>query len=317
MIDNDSPLSIRRQCELVRVPRSGFYYEPTAPDADELSVMRLIDALHLEHPFYGSRKITLDLRAKGQDVNRKRVQRLMCLMGLEALVPKPKTSEPHPEHVVYPYLLKRLKITRPNQVWATDITYVPMKNGFLYLVAIMDWCSRKVLSWRLSNTLDSTFCVEALEEALIAFGAPEIFNTDQGAQFTADAFTSVLRACGVAISMDGKGRWLDNVFVERLWRSVKYEEVYLHAYDDGHEARDGIGRYFKFYNSQRPHQALGYQTPDAFYLSAHRSTSTSTATDSTRLVNRAQTIRDAHVRQGATKGRRSSRKEGSVHQDQI
>ena len=177
-------------------------------------------------------------------MNRKRVQRLMCLMGLEALVPKPKTSEPHPEHVVYPYLLKRLEITRPNQVWATDITYVPMKNGFLYLVAIMDWCSRKVLSWRLSNTLDTTFCVEALEEALLGFGAPEIFNSDQGAQFTADVFTRVLRACGVAISMDGKGRWLDNVFVERLWRSVKYEEIYLHAYDDGREARDRIGRYF-------------------------------------------------------------------------
>lgn len=270
MVDAKAEPSVRRQCELLRVSRSGLYYEPVSPDAEELALMRRIDELHLELPFYGSRKLSLALRAEGRAANRKRVQRLMRVMGLEAMVPKPRTSEPHPEHVVYPYLLRGLTICRPNQVWATDITYVPMKNGFLYLVAIMDWHSRLVLSWRLSNTLDSSFCVDALEEALARFGTPEIFNTDQGAQFTADSFTTPLRQRGIAISMDGKGRCLDNVFVERLWRSVKYEEVYLHAYDSASEARDGIGRYMTFYNAKRPHQALGYQTPEAFYRGAPR-----------------------------------------------
>jgi putative transposase len=227
--------------------------------------MRRIDELHLKRPFYGSRLLSVTLRSEGREVNRKRVQRLMHLMGIESMAPKPKTSEPHPEHVVYPYLLRNLQISRPDQVWATDITYIPMRAGFVYLVAIMDWYSRRVLSWRLSNTLDSTFCVEALEEAIERFGQPEIFNTDQGAQFTADAFTRVLRERGIAISMDGKGRCLDNVFVERLWRSVKYEEVYLHAYGNVTEARAGIGRYLNFYNDERPHQALGYQTPAAFH----------------------------------------------------
>jgi putative transposase len=227
--------------------------------------MRRIDELHLKYPFYGSRKLADALRREGREVNRKRVQRLMRVMGLEAMAPKPKTSERHPEHVVYPYLLRGLAISRVNQVWATDITYIPMKTGFVYLVAIMDWYSRRVLSWRLSNTLDSSFCVEALEEALSRFSTPEIFNTDQGAQFTADAFTRPLRERGIAISMDGKGRCLDNVFVERLWRSLKYEEVYLHAYDDMAQARDGLGRYLGFYNDERPHQSLGYQTPAAFY----------------------------------------------------
>lgn len=266
MIDRDHQnLSVRRQCELLGLSRSGLYYEPVVPDAEELALMRAIDELHLAYPFYGSRKIAQQLGARGCPVNRKRIQRLMRLMGLEALVPKPNTSEPHPEHVVYPYLLKGLKIGRTNHVWATDITYIPMKDGFLYLVAIMDWYSRLVLSWRLSNTLDTTFCVEALEEAFALYGQPDIFNTDQGSQFTAESFTSALLKRKIAISMDGKGRCLDNVFVERLWRSLKYEEVYLHAYDSAPEARQGIGRYFTFYNGERPHQALGYQTPEAFY----------------------------------------------------
>ncbi|MCW5835724.1 MAG: IS3 family transposase, partial [Labilithrix sp.] len=204
--------------------------------------MRRIDELHLERPFFGSRMLADALRKEGRDVNRKRVQRLMRLMGIESMAPKPKTSEPHPEHVRYPYLLRGLAISRPNQVWATDITYIPMKDGFVYLVAILDWYSRRVLSWRLSNTLDSRFCVEALEEALGRFGQPEIFNSDQEAQFTAEDFTKPLRERGIAISMDGKGRCLDNVFIERLWRSLKYEEVYLHAYDDVAAARAGLAR---------------------------------------------------------------------------
>jgi putative transposase len=267
MIDPETSVSVRRQCELLRISRSGLYYEPAPTNPEELALMRRIDELHLERPFYGSRKVSVALRAEGLEINRKHVQRLMRLMGLEAMVPKPTTSEPHPEHPVYPYLLRDLTISRPDHVWASDITYVPMKTGFVYLVVIMDWYSRRVLSWRLSNTLDSTFCVEALEEALTKFGNPEIFNTDQGSQFTADDFTKVLRNRGIAISMDGKGRCLDNVFVERLWRSLKYEEVYLHAYDTVTEARAGIGRYLAFYNGARPHQALGYQTPDAFYRS--------------------------------------------------
>lgn len=258
-------LSVRRQCELLRVSRSGLYYEPVPTSPDELALMRRIDELHLKYPFYGSRKLSDALRKEGREANRKCIQRLMRVMGLESMAPKPKTSEPHAEHVRYPYLLRGLKVCRPNQVWATDITYIPMKAGFIYLVAIIDWYSRRVLSWRLSNTLDSNFCVDALEEALERFGKPDIFNTDQGAQFTSEAFTKPLRERGIAISMDGKGRCLDNVFVERLWRSLKYEEVYLHAYDDMAEARAGIGRYLAFYNDERSHQALGYQTPAAFY----------------------------------------------------
>ena len=266
MVDHEQPeLSVRRQCELLRVSRSGLYYEPEPTSPDELALMRRIDELHLKYPFYGSRKLSDVLRKEGREANRKRIQRLMRVMGLEAMVPKPNTSEPHPEHVKYPYLLRGLAISRVNQVWATDITYIPMKAGFVYLVAIMDWYSRRVLSWRLSNTLDTSFCVDALEEAFERFGQPEIFNTDQGSQFTSEDFTTPLRDRGIAISMDGKGRCLDNVFVERLWRSVKYEEVYLHAYADVAEARAGIGRYLAFYNDERAHQALGYQTPAAFY----------------------------------------------------
>jgi putative transposase len=233
--------------------------------AEELALMRRIDEIHLRWPFYGSRKLCEVLHAGGVEVNRKHMQRLMRLMGLESVAPKPRTSEPHPEHPVYPYLLRKLSISRPNQVWAADITYIPMAKGFAYLMAIIDWFSRRVLAWRLSNTLESRFCIEALQEALRRFQKPDIFNTDQGSQFTADSFTKVLRGSGVTISMDGRGRCIDNVFVERLWRSLKYEEVFLHAYDDLDEARAGIGRYFRFYNLERPHQALGYQTPDAFY----------------------------------------------------
>ena len=230
--------------------------------------MRLIDEEHLRHPFYGSRKICHFLVESGHPVNRKRVQRLMRLMGIEAVTPKRWTSRPHPEHAKYPYLLGDLEITRANQVWATDITYIPMARGFVYLVAIIDWYSRRVLSWRLSNTLDTSFCIDALEDALARFGAPEIFNSDQGAQFTSSDFLDVLRAKGVRISMDGKGRWRDNVFVERLWRSLKYEEVYLHAYDDVRQARERIGNYLAFFNDERPHQALDYLTPSDVYFSS-------------------------------------------------
>lgn len=227
--------------------------------------MRRIDELHLKWPFFGSRRISHELRTTGLVVNRKRVQRLMRIMGLEGVAPKPNTSRPAPEHPVYPYLLRNLPINRPNQVWAADITYIPLARGFAYLVAIMDWYSRRVLAWRLSNSLDTAFCVEALEDALARFGQPEIVNTDQGSQFTAEAFTQVLLARGIKISMDGKGRCLDNVFVERLWRSLKYEEVYLNDYDNLVDARAGIGSYLTFYNGHRPHQALGYQTPAGFY----------------------------------------------------
>ena len=263
MIARDrADLSVRRQCALLGLARSGVYREPAAPDAEELALMRWIDEPYLATPFYGSRRMTAGLRQAGHQVNRKRVQRLMRLMGLEALGPKPKTSRPSAQHRIYPYLLRGLTIDRPNQVWATDITYIPMARGFLYLVAVMDWYSRYVLAWRLSNTMDTSFCLDALEDALRK-GRPEIFNTDQGAQFTSTAFTDKLETAGVRISMDGCGRWLDNVFVERLWRSLKYEEVHLKAYANGLEARIGIGQWVRFYNERRPHQALGYKTPAA------------------------------------------------------
>ena len=266
MVEREQPeLSVRRQCELLRVSRSGLYYEPEPTSPEQLALMRRIDELHLKYPFYGSRKLSDALRKEGFDANRKRIQRLMRLMGMEAVAPKPKTSEPHPEHVAYPYLLRGLTISRVNQVWATDITYIPMKTGFVYLVAIMDWYSRHVLSWRLSNTLDSSFCVEALEEAFARFGKPEIFNTDQGAQFTAAAFTGKLEAAGVAVSMDGRGRALDNVFVERLWRSVKYEDIYIRSYETVAELLEGLIRYFGFYNQERLHQSLGYEIPEEVY----------------------------------------------------
>lgn len=265
LIEPDEGISIRRQCELLGVSRSSVYYVPVEADPEDLDLMRRIDEIHLKHPFYGSRSIARELGVKGCKANRKRVQRLMRLMGLESVAPKPCTSKPNESHPVYPYLLRGLTINRPNQVWATDITYIPLERGSAYLIAIMDWHSRRVLSWRLSNTLDALFCVEALEEAMSRFGRPEIFNSDQGSQFTSADFTSVLLSAGVKISMDGKGRCIDNVFVERLWRSLKYENVYLKDYKNLVEARGGIEGYFRFYNSQRRHQALGFQTPADFY----------------------------------------------------
>jgi len=256
---------MRRQCELLGVNRSSLYYKPVQTDPDDLAMMRRIDKLHLKFPFYGSRKITEALKAKGYTINRKCVQRLMRLMDLEAIAPKPNTSQKSKEHPVYPYLLRNMNVSQVNQVWAADITYIPLAHGFAYLVAIIDWYSRRVLAWRLSNTMDTAFCIAALREALARFGKPEIFNTDQGAQFTAEEFTRVLLKRGIKISMDGKGRCIDNVFVERLWRSLKYEEVYLYAYESLAEARKGISQYLVFYNGERPHQALGYQTPAMFY----------------------------------------------------
>ena len=272
LLDPEHSLSLRRQCELLSVSRSGLYYEQVPPDAEELKLMRLIDELHLKHPFFGSRMMTQTLKRQKHPVNRKRVQRLMRLMGLESMAPQPYTSGPTPEHPVYPYLLRGLRIDRINQVWAADITYIPLARGFAYLVAVIDWYSRRVLAWRLSNTMETSFCIEALQEALARFGSPEIFNTDQGAQFTAESFTSALRARGIKISMDGKGRFVDNIFVERLWRSLKYEAVYLNPYDSVADAREGIGRYLAFFNDERPHQALGYQTPSSFYDSLRRRT---------------------------------------------
>lgn len=257
--------SMRRQCELLGVSRSSIYYEPVGAALDDLELMRVIDEIHLKRPFYGSRRISAVLRAEGRGVNRKRVQRLMQDMGLEGLAPKPKTSTPGPEKPRFPYLLRNLTIDRVNLVWAADITYIPMARGFGYLIAIMDWASRCVLAWRLSNTMDPQFCLDALHEALGHFQAPSIFNTDQGAQFTASAWTTALLDRGIKVSMDSKGRWMDNVFVERLWRSLKYEEVYLHAYDDLSDARRGIRDWFAFYNGERPHATLGYQTPKSFY----------------------------------------------------
>ena len=267
VVDHRHPsLSIVRQCRLLDISRSGVYYQPKGISEDDLVHMKLIDRQYLLTPFFGARKIAACLKSQGHLVNRKRVRRLMCLMGLKAIYRRPKTSKPAPGHKIYPYLLGGMKITRPNQVWAADITYIPMARGFLYLVAIIDWYSRYVLSWKLSNTLDADFCVEALEEALEK-GKPEIFNTDQGSQFTGEAFTGLLKQHGIRISMDGKGSYNDNLFIERLWRSVKYEEVYLKAYQDGREARTGLGNYFRFYNIERPHQTHGYRTPAEVYTS--------------------------------------------------
>jgi putative transposase len=271
MIDRQHPkLSLVRQCSLLRISRSSLYYRTAPASAEDLELMALMDRQYLKTPFYGSRKMTAWLRTQGYRVNRKRVRRLMQVMGLQAIYRRPNTSKPAPEHKVYPYLLKGLEINRVNQVWTADITYIPMARGFLYLVAIMDWHSRYVLAWRLSNTMEVGFCMEALEEAL-SKGRPEMFNTDQGSQFTSDTFTGMLLEAGVRISMDGKGRYIDNIFVERLWRSIKYEEVYLKAYGNGTEARAGIGDYLKFYNQDRPHQSLGYRTPgEVFQEEQHR-----------------------------------------------
>ena len=267
-----SSLSVVRQCALLGIRRSSVYYQPLPASQENLELMELIDRQYLERPFYGSRRMTAWLRNQGYSVNRKRVRRLMQVMGLQAIYQRPNTTKPALEHQVYPYLLKGGEIHRVNQVWTADITYIPMARGFLYLVAIMDWHSRYVLAWRLSNTMETGFCLEALEAAL-SQGKPEIFNTDQGSQFTSDAFTGMLLEAGVRISMDGKGRYTDNVFVERLWRSLKYEEVYLKAYAGGKEARAGIRGYFDFYNLERPHQALGYQTPAEVFIKGKKTAS--------------------------------------------
>jgi putative transposase len=266
MIDPNHPrLSIVRQCELVAISRSSFYYEGKGETPLNLKLMRLIDEQFMDTPCYGSRLMTRHLRRQGYCIGRKRVRRLMRKMGLTPIYQKPRTSKPHPEHRVYPYLLRDLSIERPDHVWCADVTYIPMRRGFLYLVAIMDWASRRVLSWRLSNSLDASFCVEALEEALDRFGPPEIFNTDQGSQFTSQDFTDVLKSAGVRISMDGKGRWMDNIFIERLWRTLKYECIYLHAFETGSETRDGISRWAYKYNHERPHLALDGRTPRQVY----------------------------------------------------
>jgi putative transposase len=261
MIELNHPrLSVRRQCELMGLSRSSLYYQPACETAENLHLMRQMDEQYLKTPFYGSRRMTVWLNRQGYAVNRKRVQRLMRLMGLEAIYPRPRTSIVNPSHKIYPYLLRDLAIIHPHQVWSTDITYIPMPQGFMYLVAILDWYSRYVLSWRLSNTLDGSFCLEALEEAL-ALGKPRIFNSDQGVQFTSLEFTGRLETAGIAISMDGRGRALDNVFVERLWRSVKYEDVYIKDYGSVVELETGLTEYFQLYNYHRPHQSLNYQTP--------------------------------------------------------
>ena len=265
VVSGHEKLSVVRQCALLKIARSGLYYERTGESAFNLALMQEIDRAFTEWPFLGVRQMRDYLALLGYGAGKKRVRRLMRLMGLMAVYQKPRTSIPHPEHKRYPYLLRGLVIDRPNQVWCADITYIPMRKGFLYLVAVMDWHSRKVLSWRLSNTMDTDFCVAALEEALAKYGKPDIFNTDQGSQFTSFAFTNVLRENGIRISMDGRGRWLDNVFIERLWRSLKYECVYLHAFETGSEARAGIGKWLDFYNQARPHSSLAGIPPERRY----------------------------------------------------
>jgi putative transposase len=268
MINRDHELPLTHQARLLQVSRSGLYYQPCpVPEAD-LAIMRRMDELHLEHPFAGSRMLRDLLRAEGTEIGRQKVRTLMAKTGIQALYRPPKTTKPAPDHKIWPYLLRDLEICRPNQVWAMDITYIPMARGFVYLAAVLDWFSRRVLSWRVSVSMEADFCIEAVEEALENYGKPEIFNTDQGSQFTSEAFTSLLLRHEVEISMDGKGAWRDNIFVERLWRSVKYEEVYIRAYDTVAAARSSIGAYLAFYNSKRPHSALDRKTPDQAYFAA-------------------------------------------------
>jgi len=268
MIDPGGVVTVKRQTELLDLTRSNVYYRPRPVSERDLLLMRRIDELHLEALYYGARKFAAQLRREGHEIGRKHVRTLMWRMGIEALYRKPRTSIPAREAAIYPYLLENRVIERPNEAWASDITYLPMAHGFLYLTAILDLASRKVLAWRLSNTLTVDFCIEALEEALKKFGPPEIFNTDQGSQFTSEEWLAPLKAAGVAISMDGRGRWIDNVFIERLWRSVKYEEVYLREYRNGHEAQRSLSKYFAFYNARRVHETLGYATPDEVYFGA-------------------------------------------------
>jgi len=267
MIDRTHPLPVTRQARLLGLSRSSVYYEPVPVNATDLALMAAMDEIHMKLPFYGIRRIRGELADRGFAVGRQHVATLMRTMGMQALHPKRRLSAPHPGHKVYPYLLRGMDVTAAGQVWCADITYLPMARGFCYLVAIMDWASRRVLSWRLSNTLDASFCIEALEEALQRYQAPEIFNTDQGSQFTSEGFTGTLLSRGVAISMDGRGRWMDNVFIERLWRSVKYEEVYLKGYENIPEARRELTAYFDFYNHRRRHQGLADRTPDEVYWS--------------------------------------------------
>lgn len=268
--DHANGLSIGRQCDLLLISRSSYYYEATGESLFNLELMRLIDEQFLETPWYGARQMARHLRRQGYGVSRKRIGRLMRKMGLSAIYQKPNTSKPHPEHTIYPYLLRGMAIDKPNKVWCADITYIPMRRGFLYLVAIMDWYSRKVLAWRLSNSLDADFCIAALEDALMNYGIPEIFNTDQGSQFTSYPFTQVLKDAQIKISMDGKGRWMDNIMIERLWRSLKYECVYLNAFEVGSEVRQGIGKWINFYNERRPHSSLDDHTPDEVYWQKSR-----------------------------------------------
>jgi putative transposase len=266
MIDPAHDLPVQQQAKVLGISRSSVYYEPRPISAEDLWLMRRIDELHLNYPFAGSRMLRDMLRQKGLVVGRRHVKTLMRRMGIEAIYRKPNTSKPAPGHRIYPYLLRNLVITRPNQVWSTDISYIPMARGFVYLVALIDWFSRRVIAWKLSITMDTSFCIEALDEALSRHGKPEIFNTDQGSQFTSEAFTGRLKEEGIAISMDGKGRWCDNVFVERFWKSIKYEHVYLHACESVQEARTKIGGYIDFYNSTRPHSSLKALTPDQVYF---------------------------------------------------
>jgi putative transposase len=255
-------MSVRRQCEALGISRSGWYSaRDRQPSRKDVALMGTIDRIYTQWPWYGSRRIRAVLLRESLRVNRKRIQRLMRKMGIAGVAPRRSTSRPAPSHTVYPYLLRNLKVTRPDQVWSTDITYIPLPQGFMYLVAVMDWHSRRVLSWRLSNSLSTDFFCEALQEAMARHGKPEIFNTDQGAQFTCDAFLEILRAAGVRISMDGRGRWMDNVFVERLWRTVKHEDIYLRCYENPRQLRQGLDRFFRHYNEERPHQALEYKTP--------------------------------------------------------
>jgi len=264
MINQNHSLSLVKQCQTLNIARSGIYYSPKPDTEMDLKLMRLIDEIHLNRPFLGIRRMTDALRGLGYNVNHKRVYRLMRKMGIQAIYPKPNLSKRNTQHKVYPYLLRNLEVTRSNQVWATDITYIPMSKGFVYLTVVMDWYSRRILSWRLSNSLDSSFCVDALEDALYCYGKPDIFNTDQGSQYTSDAFTNALKENGIRISMDGKGAWRDNVFVERLWRSVKYEEVYLNAYESISHAKQRLANWIEFYNHERKHQTLK-TTPDLKY----------------------------------------------------
>ena len=267
LIESCPELSLQRQCELIGISRSGFYYEPVAESPENLALMRRLDELHLEHPVYGSRRLTAVLRREGREVNRKRVARLLALMGVEVIYPKRNLSQPGEGHRIYPYLLEGLQISGPDQVWCSDITYVPMAYGFMYLVAVMDWWSRYVLAWELSNSLDSEFCIRAWTGALAGGRQPLISNTDQGSQFTSEAYLEAVESVGVDVSMDGRGRWIDNRFIERLWRSVKQEDIYVQDYADGLTAQRGLGRWFGQYNTERPHQALGYATPADVYHS--------------------------------------------------